>query len=75
MNVKNAIFLDVTTGGSVRTDVSVEGIASIIRVTGIGVLGTTLAVTSNRSKLRDGGDMFLLNFGYYKSHTARSQKT
>jgi hypothetical protein len=33
----------------VRTDVSEECIASIIRVTRISELGTTLAVTSNRS--------------------------
>jgi hypothetical protein len=32
----------------VRTDVSVELSASIIRVTRIGKLGTTLAVTNNR---------------------------
>jgi hypothetical protein len=32
----------------VRTDVSEESIASIIRVTRIGVLRTALAVTSNR---------------------------
>jgi hypothetical protein len=32
----------------VRTDVSMELIASFIRVTRIGGLGTTLAVTSNR---------------------------
>jgi hypothetical protein len=32
----------------VRTDVSEESNASIIKVTGIGELGTTLAVTSNR---------------------------
>jgi hypothetical protein len=36
----------------VRTGDSEEGIASIIRVTRIGELGTTLAVTSNRCKLR-----------------------
>jgi hypothetical protein len=36
----------------VRTDVSEELSASIIRVTRIGELGTTLAVTSNRSTLR-----------------------
>jgi hypothetical protein len=34
--------------GLVRTDVSKEYVASIIRVTRIGELGTTLAVTSNR---------------------------
>jgi hypothetical protein len=36
----------------VRTDVSEELGASIIRVTRIGELGTTLAVTSNRCKLQ-----------------------
>jgi hypothetical protein len=35
----------------VRTNVSEERIASIIRMTGIGELGTTLAVASNRSSL------------------------
>jgi hypothetical protein len=35
-----------------RTDVSEESIATIIRVKGIGELDTTLAVTSNRSTLR-----------------------
>jgi hypothetical protein len=48
----------------VRTDVSEESIASIIRVTRIGELGTTLAVTSNRSTLRRNV------IGSYKSHTA-----
>jgi hypothetical protein len=37
----------------VRTDVSEERMASIIKVTRIGELGTTLAVTSNRSTLRN----------------------
>jgi hypothetical protein len=36
----------------VTTDVSEERIASTIRVTRIGELGTTLAVTSNGSTLR-----------------------
>jgi hypothetical protein len=36
----------------VRTDVSEELSASFIRVTRIGELGTTLAVTSNRRMLR-----------------------
>jgi hypothetical protein len=35
----------------VRTDVS-EELSASIRVTRIGELGTTLAVTSNRSRLR-----------------------
>jgi hypothetical protein len=66
----------------VRTDVSEEIIASIIRVTRIGELGTTLAVTSNLCTLRrnttftdichpdDGGAKFLRNVGSYKSHTS-----
>jgi hypothetical protein len=37
----------------VRTGVSEERIASIIRVTRIGEIGTVLAVTSNRSTLHD----------------------
>jgi hypothetical protein len=37
----------------VRTDVSEECNASIIRVTRIGELGKTLAVTSNRSTLKE----------------------
>jgi hypothetical protein len=37
----------------VRTDVSEELSASFIRVTKIGVLGTTLAVTSNCRKIRN----------------------
>jgi hypothetical protein len=36
----------------VRTEVSEELSASILRVTRIGELGTTLAVTSNRHTLR-----------------------
>jgi hypothetical protein len=36
----------------VRTDVSEEPSAPIIRVTRTGELGTTLAVSSNRCKLR-----------------------
>jgi hypothetical protein len=70
----------------VRTDVSEEPSASFIKVTGIGELGTTLAITSNRRKLRrytkwcsyftdschpdEGGAKFLRNVGSYKSHTA-----
>jgi hypothetical protein len=34
------------------TDVSVENVASVIRVTRIGELGTTLAATSNRGTMR-----------------------
>jgi hypothetical protein len=55
-----------------RTDVLEERTASIIGVTRIAELGT-LAVTSNRCMQRhtdDGGDIFLRNVGYYKSHMA-----
>jgi hypothetical protein len=60
----------------VRTDVSEKLSASFIRVTRIGELGTTLAVTSNRRTLTDschpdeGGAKFLRKVGSYKSHTA-----
>jgi hypothetical protein len=62
----------------VRTDVSEDRSASFIRVTRIGELGTTLAVTSNRRTLQrntkshpdEVGAKFLLNVCYYKSHTA-----
>jgi hypothetical protein len=57
----------------VRTDVSEEPSVSI-RVTSIGELGTTLAVTLilvNRILHPDeGGAKFLRNVGSYKSHTA-----
>jgi hypothetical protein len=44
VTMKNTVFWDVTL---VRTDVLEESIASIIRVTKIGELGTALAVTRN----------------------------
>jgi hypothetical protein len=58
----------------VRTDVSEELIATIIRVTRIDEPGT-LVVTSNRGRLRrihphEGGAKFLRNVVSYKSHTA-----
>jgi hypothetical protein len=52
----------------VRTYVSEELSASFIRVTRIGELGTTLAVTNNRRTLRR-------NTGSYNSHTAVTTKT
>jgi hypothetical protein len=55
----------------VRTDISEERTADIIRVTRIGELGTTLAVSSNQStQQRDGGDVILRNVGSYKCDTA-----
>jgi hypothetical protein len=59
----------------VRTDVSEERSASFIRVTRIGELGTTLAVTSNRRTLRrntkydEVGAKFLRNVVSYKTYT------
>jgi hypothetical protein len=46
----------------VRTDVSEELSACIIRVTRIGELGTTLAVTSNRRTLRRNAKYFFSAF-------------
>jgi hypothetical protein len=52
-----------------RTDVSEERIASIIRVTRMGEIGTALAVTSNRSTLRS-NIRSSENVGSYKNQTA-----
>jgi hypothetical protein len=49
--MKNGVFWDVTPCDSCKTDVSLELSASFIRMTRIGELGTTLAVTSNRHTL------------------------
>jgi hypothetical protein len=53
----------------VRTDVSEHPSASIIRVTRIGELGITLAVTSKRRTPRR-NTRFLRSVGSYKSHVA-----
>jgi hypothetical protein len=58
--------------GLLGTDVSEELSATIIRVTRIGELGTTLAVTSELTHYchpDDVGAKFLRNVGSYKSHT------
>jgi hypothetical protein len=49
--MKNYVFWDVTSCGSVRTDMSKELSSSIIRVKIIGELGTTMAVTINLRNL------------------------
>jgi hypothetical protein len=59
----------------VRTDVSEEYSASIIRVTRIGELGTKLEVTSKQMHTTkkyydDRGATFFRNVGSYKSHMA-----
>jgi hypothetical protein len=46
VTMKNSVFWDVTPWGHLRVDVLEEPNVSIIRVTRIGELGTTLAVTS-----------------------------
>jgi hypothetical protein len=46
----------------VRTDVSAELSASFIRVTRIGELGRTLAVTSNRRTLRRNCYLLIANY-------------
>jgi hypothetical protein len=56
----------------VRTEVSEEKVASIIRVTRIGEPGTTLVVASNRSTLRS--DTFLRNVGSYENHMAQHRR-
>jgi hypothetical protein len=72
---ESSIFLRIVSSGMlprvalVRTDVSEEPSASFIRVTGIGLLGTTLAATINRRTLRRNA-RFLRNLSSYKSHTA-----
>jgi hypothetical protein len=50
--MKNAVFLDVRRVALVRTDVSEERIAFIVRVTRINELGTMLALTSNQRTMR-----------------------
>jgi hypothetical protein len=50
--MKNDVFWDVTLCGSCKNRRFGELSATFIRVTGIGQLGTTLAVTSNRRTLR-----------------------
>jgi hypothetical protein len=52
VTMKNAVFRDVMPLALVRTDVLEELSASIIRVTRIGELGISLAITSNRCTLQ-----------------------
>jgi hypothetical protein len=84
--MKNAVFCDMLRRVAlVRTDVSEERSASIIRVTRIDELGPTSAVTSNRCTLVTANVSpsspilvtlmrkalkFLRNVGSYKIHTA-----
>jgi hypothetical protein len=52
ISVKNAVFWNVSPCGSRKNHASEKRIASSIRGTKTGEVGTTLAVTSNRSTLR-----------------------
>jgi hypothetical protein len=54
----------------VRTDVSDECIASIIRVTRLGELGTALAVTSNRSTLRRNAPITITDISSHRAPVA-----
>jgi hypothetical protein len=58
--VKNGVFSDVTPCGTCNNRRLEELNASFIRVTRIGELGTTLALTSNRRKLRKHSVGFLV---------------
>jgi hypothetical protein len=57
----------------VRTDGSEKHIASIIRVTRIGEIETTLAITDSCHP-HEGGDTFLWTVGSYKSHMVSNAK-
>jgi hypothetical protein len=59
----------------VRTDDSEESIASIIRVTRIGELGTTLALTNNRSTLQRNTTFLRKRRFLQEPHGVTSQKT
>jgi hypothetical protein len=53
--MKSGVFRDVTQVTLVRTDVSEELSAYIIRVRRIGELGTTLAISSQRASVASYG--------------------
>jgi hypothetical protein len=63
---------------NVRTDVSEERSASFIRVTRIGELGTTLAVTSNRRMLRRklclGSEQYYFRFIFLNFYIKKTNK-
>jgi hypothetical protein len=71
--MKNPVFLDLRRVAPAQIDVSVEHISNI-RVTKIGELGTTLAVTKHAAKIYysyhpdDGSDTFLRNVGSCRNH-------
>jgi hypothetical protein len=58
--MKNAVFWDVFRVVFVRTDVTEDCNASIIRLTRIGEVGTTLSVISNRNTLNPKSNQYNL---------------
>jgi hypothetical protein len=68
--MNNVVFWTLCHVAFIRTDVSKERSASIIRVTRIGELGTAVAVTSNRRTLH--GIYFL---SFLMMETLRSSET
>jgi hypothetical protein len=70
VTMKTEVVWGVKQCGSCKNDVSVECTAFIIRVTRIGELRTTLAVTRNRITLQRNARRFL-----QESHCVTSQKT
>jgi hypothetical protein len=73
VTVKNAVFWDVTPCGSIRTDVSEELTAPIMRMTRIGELETALALTSNRRMLRKKSKV-LVNYVRFEGFTPVTMK-
>jgi hypothetical protein len=59
----------------VKTDISEKRIASIIRVTRIGELGATLAVTSSRRTLRSGLGFYIPEDDILHSHGHENLKS
>jgi hypothetical protein len=52
VTMKNGVLWELRCVALVRTDVSVEHRATVLRMSRIGELGTMVAVTSNRRTLR-----------------------
>jgi hypothetical protein len=78
--MKNVVFWDVTQCGSRKTQLLQERYATIIRVTRIGELGTTLAVTSNRRTLRKNttlktNDYLILLYPDFDQHSGEETTT
>jgi hypothetical protein len=73
--MKNDVFRDVTSCGSCKNRRFGGTSASFIRVTRIGELGTTLAVSSNRRTLRRTRQVPPILWFLQEPHGVTSQKT